>query len=86
MATTTADDFLMVYGDAGVDVDDRRCDAPRTLMQAAHRWIVDGGTQHHRVSAAINNPAVCGTQEGTQRIVRACVAHAEQDLASEQSP
>ena len=86
MATTTADDFLMVYDDDGVGVVRVVRDAPRTLMQAAHRWIVDGRTQHHRVSAPVNNPAVCGTQEGTQRIVQPCVAHAEQDLASEQSP
>ena len=36
-----------------------------TIPRAADPRIVDGGTQHHPLSAAVNNPMVCGARDGT---------------------
>ena len=81
MARPTADNILMVHDDEEVGVDERRCDAARTLQHAAHRRIVDRRTQYHPLSAAINNRASHGTNGGTGSIVQSAVAHAEHDSA-----
>ena len=45
----------------------RQNDAACTALSAADHRIVDRRTQHHPLSATINNPTVCGAQGGTGR-------------------
>ena len=81
MARPTADDFLMVHGDEEVGVDERRCDAAGTLQHAAHRRIVDRGTQYHPLSAAIDNRRSAERHAGPSSIVLPAVGVGKHDLA-----
>ena len=83
MARPTADDILMVHDDEEVGVDERPCDAARTLQHAAHRRIVDRGTQYHPLSAAIDNRRSAERHAGTGSIVLPAVGVGEQDSAAD---
>ena len=81
MATSTTDGQLMVYDDGAEDVLSVVRDAPRTSLCVPDRRVLDRGTQHHPLSAAVNNPTVCKAQEGTGSIVLVAVAVGEHDSA-----
>ena len=83
MARPTADDILMVHDDEEVGVDERHCDAARTLQHAAHRRIVDRRTQYHPLSAAIDNRRSAERHAGTGSIVLPAVGVGEQDSAAD---
>ena len=74
MAGSTADENLTVDGDAmfvvGADPEHAACTSPR----AADHQIVDGRTQHHPLSAPVNNRLVCGAQGGTGSVLWSAAA------------
>ena len=70
MAASSADDHLTVGGDADVVVSADLQHAAGTRTRNAQPWIVDGGTQWMVLSAAINNPMVCGSHAGPNSIVQ----------------
>ena len=81
MATSTTDGQLMVYDDGAEDVLLVVRDAPRMSLCVPDRRVLDRGTQHHPLSAAVNNRTSHGTHGGTGSIVLVAVAHAEHDSA-----
>ena len=83
MATSVVADILMLYDEDGVDVVRVVHDAAGTRMRLADLQMLDGGTHHHPVSAAVNNLKVSSAQAGPSSIVLPCVAAAEQDSASD---
>ena len=83
MATSVVADILMLYDDDGVNVKRVVFDAVGPSPSTAHLWMLDGGTHHHRLSAAVNNPKVSSAQGGRIGIVLPCVAAAEQDSAAD---
>ena len=83
MATSVVADILMLYDDDGVNVVSNPEHAAGTRMRLADLQMLDGGTHHHPVSAAINNLKLPSAQAGPSSIVLPCVAAAEQDSASD---
>ena len=83
MATSVVADILMLYDDDGVGVERVVIDAAGTRMRLADLQMLDGGTHHHPVSAAVNNLKAPSAQGGPNGIVLPCVAAAEQDSASD---
>ena len=73
----------MVHDDEEVGVDERRCDAARTLQHAAHRRIVDRRTQYHPLSAAIDNRRSAERHAGPSSMLQPGVAVGEQDSAAD---
>ena len=69
MATSVVADILMLYDDDGVNVVSNPEHAAGTRMRLADRQMLDGGTRHHPVSAAVNNLKVCSAQAGPNSIV-----------------
>ena len=66
-AESMAYDHLTLDGDANVVVSADPEHAAGTLLSAADHRIVDCGTQSMPLSAAINNPMVCGSHAGPRR-------------------
>ena len=80
----------MVYDDGDEGVFETQRDAPRTSLwpvctRPSGLGVLDRRTQHHPLSAAINNPTVCKAQEGTGSIVLVAVAVGEHDSAADGS-
>ena len=74
-------DLVHTLGGSVPDLRITRCDAARTLQHAAHRRIVDRGTQYHPLSAAIDNRRSAERHAGTGSIVLPAVGVGEHDLA-----
>ena len=88
MATTTTDDILMVYGDGAEGVVRVVRDAAGTRTRVADRRMIDRRTQHHPLSAAIDNRR-SGRQPsamphaGPSSIVRAADGVGERDSSAD---
>ena len=83
MATSVVADILMLYDEDGVNVVSNPEHAERTSVTLRYTPLIDGGTHHHPVSAAVNDPKLSSAQGGPNGIALPCVAAAEQDSASD---
>ena len=81
-AEPTADRHHAADGDAADAAMTTLFGAVRPLWSIADRWLLDGGTHGHRVSAAINDRAVSNAPRGPYSIVPAAGGVDEPDSAA----
>ena len=83
MATSVVADIFMLHDDDGVGSMRVVCDAVRTSVTLRYTPLIDRGTQHHPLSAAVNKRRSPERPCGTGRVLQSCVAAAEQDSAAD---
>ena len=83
MATSVVADILMLYGDDGVNVVSNPEHAVRTSVTLRYMPLVGRRTQHHPLSAAINQRRSTDRPCGTGSMLLPCAAVCKQNSAAD---
>ena len=83
MATSVVADILMLHDDDGVDVMSNPEHAVRTSVTLRYTPLIDRRTQHHPLSATIDERRLPEPTEGPSSMLLPCPAAGEQDSAAD---